>query len=98
MLKWKGNTPDISDKCIILVIGTINVSGQTFGRNVGIGSSSYNLLKDDKISLETSINVAGLNTVQGWYTTGKSILELGKKYEFGWSYPWNVWKKNWKLN
>jgi len=40
-------------------------------------------LGDDKISLETSVTVAGLNTVQGWCTTGKSVLqveaEIGKE-------------------
>ena len=38
---------------------------EEFSRNVGIGSSSLDLLGDDKISLETSVNEAGLNTVQG---------------------------------
>jgi len=37
----------------------IKVSG-----NVGIGSSSEDLLRDDKISLETSVSEADLTTVQ----------------------------------
>jgi len=52
------------------------VSRQDFSRNVVIGSSSQDLLGDDKISLETSVSDAGLNTVQLCCTTGKSILQL----------------------
>ena len=47
-----------------------------FSRNVRIRSSSQHLLADDKIRLETSISVSGLNIVQRWCTTGKSILQL----------------------
>jgi len=75
-IKWEGNTPKLSDKFIILVIGTISLWRQDFSRNVGIESSSQDLLGDDKISLETSVSEAGLNTVQGWCTTGKLILQL----------------------
>ena len=49
---------------------------QDFSRNIGIGSSSLDLLADDKISLETSGSESHLNHVQGWCTTGKSILQL----------------------
>ena len=64
-LKWEGNTPELSDKFIILVIGTISVWRQDISRNVGIVSSSQDLLGDNKISLETLVSEAGLNTVQG---------------------------------
>jgi hypothetical protein len=36
-----------------------------FNRNLGIGSSSQDLLEEDKINLETSVSEAGLNTVDG---------------------------------
>ena len=44
-------------------------------KNVEIGSRSRDLL-GDKISLETSVSEPGLDTVQGLWTTGKSILQL----------------------
>ena len=47
---------------------------QDFCRNVRIGSSSLDLLGDDKI--ETSVSELSLNTVQGWCTTGKEIVQL----------------------
>ena len=74
-LKWEGNNPELSDKFIILVIGTMSVWRLDFSRNVGIGWSSQDLLRDDKISLETSVNEAGLNTVQEWCTTN-----MGNQY------------------
>jgi len=43
-----------------------------FSINVWIGWSS----QDDRISLSTSVSEAALNTVQGWCTAGKSILQL----------------------
>jgi len=67
-----------------------------FNRNLGIGSSSQDLLEEDKINLETSVSEAGLNTVDGWCTTGKSMLQL--EAEFRWSYLWKVWKKNPRVN
>ena len=70
---------------------------QDFSRNIRIGSSSQDSLEEDKISLETSVMDAGLNTVQWWCTTGKSILQLkadtGKETWIWLSYPWNVWKR-----
>jgi len=78
-LKWEGNIPELSDKYIILVIRTISVWRDDFSRTVGIRSSSRDLLRDDKISLATSVSEAGLNTVQVWCTAGKSILQLEAK-------------------
>ena len=72
-LKWERNTPKLSDKCIILV--------KEFNRNVGRGLKSQDLSGKNKISLETSVREAGLNTVQGWCTTGKSILQLEAQSE-----------------
>jgi len=36
-LKREGNTPELSDKFIILVIGTVSARRQDFRRNIGIG-------------------------------------------------------------
>jgi len=47
----KGNTPELTGTFIILVIGRICVWRQEFSRNVRIGSSSQDLVRDDKISL-----------------------------------------------
>ena len=41
---------------------------------IGIGWSSQDLVGDDTISFVISVSETGLNAVQGWRTTGKSIL------------------------
>jgi len=72
---------------MIWVTGTNSVRRQDFSRNVGLGSSSQDLLGDDKISLETSISVAGLkNRSSNW----ERSMNLGDL--------WNVWKKNCRVN
>jgi len=71
---------------------------QDFSRNVGIGWGSQDLLGNDKISLETSVSDAGLNTEQQKNQNYNYNQNLGKKFEFGWFYPWNVWKKNCRVN
>jgi len=78
-LTWEENTAKFGDTIFILVTGTIRVWRQDFSRNVRIGSSLQDLLGDDKISLETSASEAGLNTMPGWCTTGKPILQLEAK-------------------
>jgi len=83
MFKMRNNTPELSDKFSIWVSGTISMWRQDFNGNVRIESGLHDLLGNDKISLETSVGDADLNTVQGWCTTGKSILhqeaETGKE-------------------
>jgi len=83
-LKWEGNTPELSDTFIIMVIGTISMWRQDFSRNLGIGSSSQDLLGDDKISLATSVSEAGLNTVKGG-------VQL-ENHNYNWKH--NLGKKN----
>ena len=80
-LKWERNTPELRDKGIILLIRTMSVWRQDCSRNVGRGSSSQDSVGDDKISLETLLSEAGLYTVEGWCTTGKSILKLEAEHE-----------------
>jgi len=65
-----------TDLVIHLVIGTVHLWRQDLGVNVVIWSSTHDLLVGDKISLATLVSEAGLSTVQGLCTTGKSILQL----------------------
>ena len=74
-LQWEGNTPELSDTFIRLVIWTVSVWRYICSRNIGIGSSSQDFLEDDNISLSTSVSEACLNTMQRWWTTGKWILQ-----------------------
>ena len=62
---------ELGDKFIILVIGTISVWKQDFSRNVGIRSSSQDVLGVNKISLSISVSETSSNSVQGWCTTVK---------------------------